>query len=652
MAKKELVRLAAAAAVATALIIVCLMPGLSGGFILDDFENFSALSRFLDGELRWDGAVFGNQSGPMGRPLAMASFALDATMFGMDPRAFLRTNLVLHIACAALVFVLTYRLLMPANVEGRRRLLWFALAIAFVWAVLPIHVSVVLYAVQRMALLSAFFLFAALVAYVIGRQKLQEGRPGWRVLLFIAFPALTMLAVLSKENGALAPLLAAGIEVAWFLQTRRKEEARMRAVFFGVFLAFPALLAVAALVYSPDRFFGAYETRSFTLLERLLTQPRVLWDYVRQILLPFGPGMGLIHDDYPKSTSLLGPPTTFFAIGGWFAALMLAWRMRAGFPKIIGGLLLFLAAHAMESTVLPLELYFEHRNYIASLGVLIAVVGIGELVASRFGDTTAAFRLALGTAAIALPLAFAGATFARASVWGNPGARMAQSLQTSPHSPRLRSQLAVAAAQSGDLEQALNHIHEASLAPTAPPPRTLDLWRVLAACLSGKSLQPENILDRLSEGGDLAISLSEMVAFEALATRIETGACRWPSPQEALAIGEAMLTGTQQRATTHQVWRTRYGIARLQASQAKFDVAVETASDAWRDSGWNPGVGVLVFQLHASRSDLRACEETLDRLRANASPRDLALQRTIAQFDEFVNRESALDPRPDLSTAP
>lgn len=629
------------------MVVGCMAPGLSGGFILDDSENFSALARYLAGDLTWEGAVFGNQSGPLGRPLAMASFAIDATIFGLDPSAFLRTNLAIHLACAGLVYPLAYRLLAAPGRTSLGPLPWVALGVAFVWAALPIHVSVVLYAVQRMALLSGFFLLAALLAYVVGRQRLHEGRDGWKLAMFAAFPALTALAVLSKENGALAPLIAAAIEVGWFARASRPNETRVRTAFFGLFLVLPALLALIAVGIAPDRFFGAYETRSFTLSERLLTQPRVLWDYMRQILLPFGPGMGLIHDDYPKSISMTNPPATLLAILAWLVLLAGAWRARGASPRVLGGLLIFLAAHAMESTVLPLELYFEHRNYIASLGILIAAVGAGELVASRLAGTTDAFRRALGVTAIVLPMAFAGATFARASVWGDPDARMAQAIQTSPHSPRLRSQLAVAAAQSGDLEGALSHIHEATLGPSAPPERTLDLWRVLASCLATRSLDHTDILSRLADSRAPVVSLSEMVAFDALASRIETGQCAWPTAAQAESIGIAMLAFTRQRDTEHQAWRTRYGLARLIASQGRLDEAAAIAQAVWRDSAWNPGVGILVFQLNASREDLPACRRTLDQLRAHASPRDLALQRALVQFEAFVAETAA--PRPDAA---
>jgi hypothetical protein len=621
---------------AATLIVLAYWPGLGGGFLLDDFENFSPLSSFVAGELTWQGAVFSNQSGPLGRPLSMASFAADAQLFGLDPRAFLRTNLVIHLGCSLLVLLLLQRLLTLAPQAVPGRVAWIALGLAFVWAVLPIHVSVVLYAVQRMALLSALFVFAALLVFVIARQRLRDGKSGWALPLFVGFPLFTALALLSKENGALAPLIASAIEIAWFRQPRSVREQRARALFFGLFLGLPVVLALAGLALAPERILSGYEVRNFTLAERMLTQPRVLWDYVQHIVLPFGPAMGLIHDDYPKSTTLLSPPATLAAIVAWIAALVLAWRLRSTAPAVLGGLLVFLAAHAMESTIFPLELYFEHRNYVAAVGVVIAVAGLVGAGHARLGSTTSSFRRALAAAAVLMPLTFAAATYARAMVWGDPQARMTQALAASPTSPRLRSQLAATVAETGDLAGAVEHIDKAASGPAAPPARTLDLWRILSACVAKASLAESGVMEAAIAATTPRIALTEMVSFEALAQRIEGGQCAWPSAAQAIELGQAMLAHTSQPATAHEVWRVRYNLARLLASTGDLGAAAALAQQAWADSRWNGGVGVLVFQLHASLGDLAACRATLERLRSHAGSDDLSLNKAIEQFDAFL----------------
>jgi hypothetical protein len=221
-------------------------------------------------------------------------------------------------------------------------------------------------------------------------------------------------------------------------------------------------------------------------------------------------------------------------------------------------------------------------------------------------------------------------------VWGDPQVRMAQALATSPTSPRLRSQLAATVAETGDLAGALEHIEKAASGPAAPPARTLDLWRILSACLAKASLAETMVVETATAAATPRIALTEMVSFEALAQRIEGGQCAWPSAAQAIELGRAMLAHTRQPAAAHEVWRVRYNLARLLASTGDLGAAAALAQQAWADSRWNKGVGVLVFQLHASLGDLAACRATLERLRAHAGPDDLAMNKAIAQFEAFL----------------
>jgi hypothetical protein len=97
-----------------------------------------------------------------------------------------------------------------------------------------------------------------------------------------------------------------------------------------------------------------------------------------------------------------------------------------------------------------------------------------------------------------------------------------------------------------------------------------------------------------------------------------------------------MLAHTSQPATAHEVWRVRYNLARLLASTGDLGAAAALAQQAWADSSWNKGVGVLVFQLHASLGDMAACRATLEHMRAHAGPDDLALNEAMEQFEAFL----------------
>ena len=131
----------------------------------------------------------------------------------------------------------------------------------------------------------------------------------------------------------------------------------------------------------------------------------MLWDYVRSILLPVGATLGVVQDDYPLSRSLLDPPATLVAILAWVAVLWVALSRAGRQPALSAGVLLFLAGHAMESTLWPLEIRFDHRNYLPALGVLQLIKGLGGVNRKKgfiselafFNDSQSAFAEAVRT---------------------------------------------------------------------------------------------------------------------------------------------------------------------------------------------------------------------------------------------------------------
>ncbi|MGI9247927.1 MAG: tetratricopeptide repeat protein, partial [Woeseiaceae bacterium] len=148
-------------------------PGLKGPFVLDDFGSISALGN-RGGVTNWDtfrAFVFGGHAGPTGRPLALLSFLIDANNWPTDPWPFKRTNLVIHLINGALLGVLTARILRILNF-ARHDVRWIALVSTACWLLHPFLVSTTLYAVQRMAQLSTFFIFAGLITYLYGRSLL------------------------------------------------------------------------------------------------------------------------------------------------------------------------------------------------------------------------------------------------------------------------------------------------------------------------------------------------------------------------------------------------------------------------------------------------------------------------------------------------
>lgn len=376
---------AVAAFIAGALLTAVYLPGLHGAFFFDDEPSILYADGVRLESLTVDSlgeALASGRSGPTGRPVAQLSFALNHYFSGFDPFAFKATNLAVHALCGLLVFWLGLRLFGASGLrEGKRSAQLYAGLLAVLWLLHPLQLTPVLHVVQRMTSLSALFLLTAMLFHVKARER--TGHTAWTGLLF-AWGILWPLSCLSKETGALFPLFA----LAWELIVRRNAQGeldrftRVLAVLTG--LTFVGLAAYLVMPAGQWLWVG-YDYRSFSPVERLLTEGRVLWFYLALILLPRLEAFGLYHDDIAVSTGFIDPWTTLPAWLGLAGLVWLAWRARAKAPLVAFGIAWFLAGHLLESTVLPLELAHEHRNYLPSIGILLAVTAGLKLLLERSG---------------------------------------------------------------------------------------------------------------------------------------------------------------------------------------------------------------------------------------------------------------------------
>lgn len=396
-----------------ALVFVVYWPGLSGGFLFDDYPNIVTNRQIQIDHLGWDAlwtATHAYGGGYVTRPLAMLSFALNYLVGEKAPFGYKATNLAVHLANALLVFWLVRRVLASVG-NAATWSKWAPFAIALLWAVHPIQISSVLYVVQRMELLSLTFVLAGLVVYLGGRLQQQQGKSGWFRL--VAGGLIAALGLLSKETAILFPLYTLVLELT-VLGFRAQSPLTTR----HLKLAYAGGLAVAAAVYvytlptylAPDAFAG----RDFSLYERLLTQCRVLPMYIGQILLPLPANLTFYYDDYAKSTGWLQPATTLAGAAVVIALLVAGWKARRRAPVVSLGILWFFAAHVLTSNVFNVELVFEHRNYFASLGILLALADLVRRLPVRDSER---IKVA-GVAAVVIGFGMLGVI--RAASWGNP----------------------------------------------------------------------------------------------------------------------------------------------------------------------------------------------------------------------------------------
>lgn len=341
-------------------------------FILDDWPNLTPLSSLSKQSLSLTALIeflANNRSGELGRPVSLLSFALQADAWPNNPAAFKAVNLTLHLLNGLAIFLICRRLMRIRSLSETEKN-WLPLAVCGLWLVHPIHVCTVLYAVQRMTLLMSFFSLYALVGYLHGRETAlrQTGKGYWQMGLSVF--AVGTLAVFSKENGVLIMLYLAALEY-----TLLADQPAPRHWYWVrlCFLTLPIAGAAAyVLLHLPD-FAAGHAGRPFTLTQHLLTECRILLEYLHKILLPHPNAFGLFFDDYPISTSLTAPPSTWIAVLSIAALWVTAFWLRHKQPVFSFAIAWFFAGHTLESSVIPLELYFEHRNYLPSFGILLAL---------------------------------------------------------------------------------------------------------------------------------------------------------------------------------------------------------------------------------------------------------------------------------------
>lgn len=294
----------------------------------------------------------------LGRFVALYSFCLEAKSSGEQLVVEYRnTNVLIHLINGLLVFLLGFKLLQLAGLE---RSIAPAAVLASCWLILPVHVSSVLYVIQRMTLLATFFSLIALVCFCF----LFRGRGAMRRLLWLPVCVSVLLACFSKETGILCLVY---IGVIWFCFRENSIAKTSWVVVSVVMMSFVCLLGL---------WWGGfldYSSLPYSLEERLMTQPRVLFYYLSQIFLPIDGDVGLFQDDFVVSTGFMSPPTTIISIGLVLGILLLCILKPS--PVTFGGAF-FMAGHLLESTVLPLEMVYLHRNYLPSFGLLFLVVGV------------------------------------------------------------------------------------------------------------------------------------------------------------------------------------------------------------------------------------------------------------------------------------
>ncbi len=422
-------------------------PGLNGGFLFDDYANLPLLGAFgpVDNWTTFWHYLTSGFADPTGRPLALLSFLLDARNWPADPHPFKVTNLELHLFNGALLCWLLLKLGRALGKLGPQ-VAFAALLGSALWLLHPLFVSTTLYIVQREAMLPATFVLLGLIGYVSSREMAARGRLLGVWLAALSIGTFTVLGVLSKANGALLPLLAWCVDALILAPARPITDPRTQRYFKwmrAVVLIAPSLLLFSYLIAQAYLGFmhGPSANRTWTLGERLLTEPRILVEYLRLLWLPQPYTTGLFNDSIQVSRGLLSPPTTLFSILLIAALLTGAWKLRRAYPALALAIIFYFAGQLLESTTIQLELYYEHRNYLPAMLMFwpLALWLCQPAAQKRPEVKKNNMRYLRAALVIMLPLGLAGLTWMRADLWGNVREQALLWALKNPDSPRAQA---------------------------------------------------------------------------------------------------------------------------------------------------------------------------------------------------------------------
>jgi tetratricopeptide (TPR) repeat protein len=461
--------------------------------------SFAAYLPSIDGEFQYDdqeiakttwvreGSLFFQPSHwfEVPRPLTAVTFAANHAMDGFRPRVWHVTNVLVHLAAVLLAWRFVRRILARAGLSagvaaeaaegerpGKQRAKgkrtdgglkvpeWPALVAAALFALHPIQTEAVSYISQRSeAFASALYLGGLLV--LLARDVAEPARRG---RLLAAAIGLHVLGLVAKPIAATMPfawLLVAAVlplpterDLPWTQRVTRRLPAALPLVALSI--------AAAALGVTGVRGSGhaGYDLGFVTPLGYVATQMRALPVYLRLVLWPSG-----LNADwhFPFSKDLLEPA----ALGGaaFVAALvgaaLLAVRRfgraegDAAAAARLGafGWLFFLLV-LVPTTLVPLrDPFVEHRLYLASLGVVLAVLGAALVLLRRLGQPRV--RIAGAAVAVAAVVALGAATAVRNQVWRSALALWSDSSRKSPQKARIWVNLGTSLHFAGRFDEAV-----------------------------------------------------------------------------------------------------------------------------------------------------------------------------------------------------
>ena len=413
---------------------------------LDDKPNILNNPRIQISELSlnqlWQSMNALPGSGGFYRPVACVTLALNWFFGQRAVFGYHVINFAIHFLTACFLFITIATLFSTPRLMGRydtHQTLFIAALAALFWALNPMQTQAVTYVVQRMTSLAGMFAVLAILFYLRARLDRSQSH---RIVYFMSFRDLFPVGIVfSKENVILLPLCIPVLEGLFFYNRNKTLPIRKTLILIGIIIGLCLIVTYLIKPDLTDFVLTYYENRTFTFAERILSEPRIVAFYLSQLFFP-APSRLSIEHDISTSSNLLSPWTTLPAILFHVALLYIAFRLWRKKPLITLAILFFYLNHMVESTIIPLELIFEHRNYLPSIFLFLPVALAINALMVRLNHRNGLVLL------VVIPVAFmlmleGYATYQRNKTWQTEKTLWLDALEKAPRSARPVATLAL-----------------------------------------------------------------------------------------------------------------------------------------------------------------------------------------------------------------
>ena len=427
-------------------------------FVYDDYDTVIANPSLVDlSNVRF---VLGHS--PF-RPVVNVSYALDRAIWGFWAPGFHLTNVVLHAMVVGLLYAFILRALSDTrvrvsggNIDWRdpgRFDAWAACTAATMFGVHPLMTEAVAYVSGRSELLVGVFFLSALLcgraAIVAPLSANLERRRVRLIRSTIATVVLGLLALFSKENGAMLPLVLFLYDRLVIPGTPEGRRWRARYVFFPAF----AVIAAAAIIRYLFFPLPVSATGVAPLLS-LLTQAIVTWRYLGLMIWP--DGQSIMHAVHHVTSWT--DPRGWLALTAIVMLVLASFSLRRVAPLVPFGLLWFFTVLAPSSSIVALrEGMAEHRVYLAAAGIAIAFARPGMLLFVALSRGKPGLPESYATALVLLAALLTSLTLSRNQVWSSPVHLWAEAVERSPGMWEPRYALGDVLRQRGRCVDAIPH---------------------------------------------------------------------------------------------------------------------------------------------------------------------------------------------------